>query len=276
MKISKEMKIEINAAMKALNFGHHQKNGVDQYINKAIREGVELKGDKIDAFVIDEDLQQVYGLQLIGNEARDAIKAMQKIMKPEKFARPNESVPEHLEKCPENLKPVEQKNEIVPVLETMDSWELSNELIANHPGTRNVLIALQQTPALYVKVISDKSGKPVLRNGSETHYVEGHVMNREANYAFLYNWDSEVQELWEDEFEISALVKCTFRFTEGYEVTHTQVGCADKKFSKNLKDKDGNARCILIGDTRKAAITDGEKKCISKLGVNRDVYAGEV
>jgi len=248
MKISKEMKQEITAAMKARNFGHHQKNGIDQYINKAIREGVELKGDKIDAFVIDDDNEQVYGLQLIGNEARDAIKELQKILNVDFVAVIKEPEP----------KP---KNEIVPVLETMDSWELSNELIANHPGTLPVLIAMQQTPPGAIKT---RKGRGV----SELKYVDTGYMTFCLNYAALMDWDFEILEseidTIEDKMHISVLGCLTMRTTEGKVLQKTQWGSQVLKAGSEM------------GDMRKAAASDALKKCGSMLGIAQDVYGGVV
>ena len=142
---------------------------------------------------------------------------------------------------------------------------LSSELLEKHPGSLGILMMCQHT---LDKDIKTKPG----RGGKEVPYVEGALMVNQANYAFLFNWDSVIGEFWDDEYEMSVTVKCTFHFTEGYSVTHEQVGTADKKFSKTLKDHEGFPRAIMLGDTRKAAVTDGEKKCMSKLGMNKDVY----
>ena len=249
MKISKEMKAEINAAMKALNFGHHQKNGVDQYINKAIREGVELKGDKIDAFVIDDDNEQIYGLQLIGNEARDAIKELQKILNVEIVA--------------------EIKELVVPV--QLDTWKLSNELIQNHPGTLPVLIAMQRTP---LEAIKTRKG----RGQAELKYVDTGYMTFCLNYAALMDWDFEILEseidtiselnaktgIIEPKMHISVLGCLTMRTTEGKVLQKTQWGSQVLKAGSEM------------GDMRKAAASDALKKCASMLGIAQDVYGGVV
>lgn len=272
-KLTPEQLKEIKAAMLKKNFKYKQINGIHNFINGAIMEGIEVKTDcSINPYWTDIDTKR-YGYDAVGNETRTAISILEQIFM--------EDAPEQAEK--EQVTPkqeVEAEGEIVPKNEDqlygILPENLTDNLIANHPGSTAALIGLQKTPPEYVKVISDKSGKPILKNGSETHYVEGHVMNTEANWAFLFDWDSEVLEMSEYEYEITALVKCTFRFTDGKVVTKTQEGGAEKRFSRTLKDSEGNKRWIMIADTKKAAITDGEKKCISKLGVNKDVFSGAV
>lgn len=171
--------------------------------------------------------------------------------------------------------PIEADNKPVPVeseqvgectyLQPYGDLTIAEAAIRKHPGSIPVLLGLQHTHIDLVKHLP-KAGKPA--------YVEGHTMIREANLAFLFNWDNEVVDVREDDFEISVMVKCTFRFTEGFEVIKTQCGQADKKFSTTLKT-DGKPRLIMIGDTIKAATTDGIKKCMSELGINQDVYAGK-
>jgi hypothetical protein len=239
-----------------------------------------VKGDSsINPFWVQPDESREYGYSLTGNETRAAVSIIEQIlmedakepMEQELAAKEQEPPKQEVESVDAEIitKKDKQLYGILPD-------NLTDELIAKHPGTTAALIGLQKTPPDYVKIIADKSGKPILKNGSETHYVEGHVMKREANFAFLFNWDTEVLEASEYDYEFTALVQCTFRFTEGHIVVKTQEGGADKKFSKRLKDKDGNPRLIMIADTKKAAITDGVKRCIADLGVNQDVYSGAV
>jgi len=145
---------------------------------------------------------------------------------------------------------------------------IAQTAIDNHPGSIAALLMLQNTPN---ELILSRKGQ----GGKVLSYVEGAEMRKMANIAFLFNWSTKNVSIREDEFEFSAIVECTFTFTEGHTVTKTQVGSANKKYSKTLKNEDGAPRCIMIGDTIKSAITDGEKKCMSELGICHDVYSGK-
>ena len=160
---------------------------------------------------------------------------------------------------------VPAKIENKPVLSLGD---IAQSAIDNHPGSIAALLMLQNTPNELVKSRKGQGGKVL-------SYVEGAEMRKMANIAFLFNWSTKNVSIREDEFEFSAIVECEFTFTEGYTVTKTQVGSANKKYSKTLVNADGTPRCIMIGDTIKSAITDGEKKCMSELGICQDVYSGE-
>ena len=203
-------------------------------------------------------------MQLIGNEARDAIKELQKILNVEIVAEIKEPVP--------GGSPVpEQRNEIVPVIEILDSWELSNELIQNHPGTLPVLIAMQQTPPGAIKT---RKGRGV----SELKYVDTGYMTFCLNYAALMDWDFEILEseidtiselnaktgIIEPKMHISVLGCLTMRTTEGKVLQKTQWGSQVLKAGSEM------------GDMRKAAASDALKKCASMLGIAQDVYGGVV
>ena len=146
--------------------------------------------------------------------------------------------------------------------------DIEQSAIDNHPGTIAALLMLQHTPDELVLARKGQGGKVL-------SYVDGSNMRKMANFAFLFNWSVKNVSIREDEFEFSAIVECTFTFTEGHTVTKTQVGSANKKYSKTLKNEDKTPRCIMIGDTIKSAITDGEKKCMAELGICQDVYSGE-
>lgn len=273
-KLTQDQLKVIKAAMLKKFFHYSQSNGIHNFINKAIHEGIEVKGDSsINPFWMEPDGFREYGYSQTGNETRTAVSIIEQILEqaPEPAAKELEPAKQKVETKEADIVPKDDKQlyGIIPE-------NLTDALIKNHPGSTAALIGLQKTLKDYVKIIADKSGKPILKNGSETHYVEGHVMKREANFAFLFNWDTEVLESAEYDYEFTALVQCTFRFTEGHIVVKTQEGGADKKFSKKLKDKEGNPRLIMIADTKKAAITDGVKRCIADLGVNQDVYSGAV
>jgi len=247
MKLSKEMKTDIKTEMQRRNFKHSQSNGIDQYINGATRDGIELKGGKIDGFVIDQDLNKIYGLDKIGNEARDAIKWLSSYLFPE-------PIHEHAR----NLEvPAEGLTE---VLEVVPQY-LSTEQVDRHPGTIAALISLQKTDPKYVLE------RPGAR-GAILKYVDTGYVTVALNWAALMDWDFEIlesdTEKIEDKMHVSVLGCLTIRTTEGKTIQKTQWG------SQVLKQG------MELGDARKAAASDAMKKCASMLGIAADVYAGAV
>ena len=258
---------EIEVYGKDRGYKSFHSNGIHNFVNADIREGFTVKSKSLDWYWVDQDDEKQYNHGSLSEHTRDTIKYInEKIMlmspesNPEPIPEPTPEITKILESETPPAGAVANVNDrgIIPT-------NLSSELLEKHPGSLGILMMCQHT---LDKDIKTKPG----RGGKEVPYVEGALMVNQANYAFLFRWDSEVLEFFEDEFEISALVKCTFHFTEGYSVVHTQMGTSEKKFSKTLKDGEGNPRAIMLGDTRKAAITDGEKKNMSKLGMNKDVY----
>jgi hypothetical protein len=236
--------------------------GVYTFTNKESQEGILVKDDPDNECVVVESFAFLNGEQVLGEaSAEGTVRAVLYLegalgLSEYECSTHSKNVPVPVESN-KNI----NNAEIAPYGDTF----IATKAIENHPGSIPALLMLQKTDKSLVKHLP-KAGNPA--------YVEGHTMIREANLAFLFNWDNEVVDVREDDFEFSVMVKCTFRFTEGHTVTKTQCGQADKKFSKTLKT-DGNPRLILIGDTIKAATTDGIKKCMSELGINQDVYAGE-
>ena len=258
---------EIEAYGKDRGFKSFHSNGIHNFVNADIREGFTVKSKSLDWYWVDQDDEKQYNHGSLSEHTRDTIKYINEkimLMSPESNPEPIPEPTPEITKIPESETPpagaVANVNDrgIIPT-------NLSSELLEKHPGSLGILMMCQHT---LDKDIKTKPG----RGGEEVPYVEGALMVNQANYAFLFNWDSVIGEFWDDEYEMSVTVKCTFHFTEGYSVTHEQVGTADKKFSKTLKDHEGFPRAIMLGDTRKAAVTDGEKKCMSKLGMNKDVY----
>lgn len=236
--------------------------GVYTFINKESQEGILVKDDPDNEYVVIESFAFLNGEQVLGEaSAEGTVRAVLYLegalgLSDYECGTQSDNTPIPVES--------DTTRECM-ALRPYGDLTIAEAAVQQHPGSIPVLLGLQRTHESLVKHLP-KSGKPA--------YVEGHTMIREANLAFLFNWDNEVVDVREDDFEISVIVKCTFRFTEGFEVVKTQCGQADKKFSKTLKTN-GEPRLILIGDTIKAATTDGIKKCMSELGINQDVYAGE-
>ena len=133
-----------------------------------------------------------------------------------------------------------------------------------------ILHALQRTPDRFIK---QRPGK----GGGTFKYVTGAYMKKTLNYMFGWLWDSEVvrsENVVIDGtiVEIVVDVKCTFRVyddkTKEYlTITKTQAGGAEVKYKKGTKIP------MDFANDRKAAITDGVKKCASELGIASDVYS---
>jgi hypothetical protein len=267
-KLTADQLKEIKAAMLKKNFKYRQSNGIDNYLHAAILQGIEMKGNNINPFVVGDNGERVYGYDHVGNETRAAVSIIEQILmdvdndNPVAVANKHEVPKQEIETKEAEIVP-KVDNQLYGIIPD----NLTNALIDNHPGTIPCLIGLQKTPEQYLCERKGPGNKMIT-------YVEGHVMKREANFAFLFNWDSEVLEVSEYDFEFTALVQCTFRFTEGHTVVKVEEGGADKKFSKTQKDKEGNSRLIMIADTKKAAITDAIKCCLRDMGFNNDVFSG--
>lgn len=133
-----------------------------------------------------------------------------------------------------------------------------------------ILHALQRTPHRFIR---QRPGK----GGGTFKYVTGAYMKKTLNYMFGWLWDSEVvrsENVIIDGVitEIVVDVKCTFRVydekTKEYlTITKTQAGGAEVKYKKGTKIP------MDFANDRKAAITDGVKKCASELGIASDVYS---
>ena len=133
-----------------------------------------------------------------------------------------------------------------------------------------ILHALQRTPDRFIRT---RPGK----GGGTFKYVTGAYMKKTLNYMFGWLWDSEVvrsENVIIDGviLEIVVDVKCTFKVwdekTQTYlMITKTQAGGAEVKYKKGTKIP------MDFANDRKAAITDGVKKCASELGIASDVYS---
>jgi len=116
------------------------------------------------------------------------------------------------------------------------------------------------------------------RGGTMQRYVDIGYMTEQANLLTRYSWQHEILEERErtnskgEIVELGALVKVTIG-----NVSHTSWGQKDvARYSRN--DPDGNYKAgdiISLFDDKKAAISDGIKKCLSYFGIAADVYANK-
>jgi len=261
MKLTADQLKTAKEKMLTANYEYKQSNGVHNFLNVAIQEGIELKTDcTVNPFWVDIDDTRVYGLDPVGNETRDAVLILEKIFE--------EQTQEPLE--PTAKEPQPQKQEIIPAgqLYGIVPEYLTDALIKNHPGTIPCLISMQKTNPAMIKEMTDASGKPVKVRGKIMKYVDTAYMTVALNYATLMNWNFEVLETRDDMIEkekhVSVLGCLTIITTEGHTIQKQQWG------SQVLKAK------MELGDAFKAAASDSMKKCASMLGIAADVYAGAV
>lgn len=249
MKISKESMNEINTELKILHFSHRQSNGIDNYINTAIKEGIELKGININPFVVD-GIERVYGYDNCGIETRDAVAKIRDILCLDEVLDTGMDITPIPDSGAKN---------IVPVNECDESYYLSNDNITGHPGTISALIGLQHTEPSHI--MTRKGPK-----GTSLKYVDVSYMTTALNYAALMDWSFEVVETRTDEIEgkthISVLGCLTLTTDKGSEIVKQQWGSQVLKVHMEL------------GDALKAATSDAMKKCASMLGIAADIYGG--
>jgi hypothetical protein len=112
------------------------------------------------------------------------------------------------------------------------------------------------------------------RGGSVQKYVDIGYMTEQANLLTTFHWKHEV--LREEEFkvkdkivELGAFVRVTF-YGNSEEYSHESWGQKDVMYMK-----DDPTRPVSFFDDKKAAISDGIKKCLSYFGIAADVYAGK-
>lgn len=255
MKISNEHKKTIKTEMENQHFKYRHSNGIDNYLNAAILEGIEMKGDTICIFAIDDDGERIYGYDQVGNETRKAVSIIEQILQDADIdTMTNSEDVTELDVAPGLPMSPEVQTGIIPQY-------LTNEIIAKHIGTIPCLISMQKTDPNQIKERKGVGGKMV-------KYVTTAYMTVALNYASLMDWSFETVETRTDEIgnkmHISVLGCITMNTTEGKQIIKQQWG------SQVLKDK------MELGDALKAAASDSMKKCASMYGIAADVYSGSV
>lgn len=141
------------------------------------------------------------------------------------------------------------------------------------------------------------------RGGTELRYVDTYYMTHMANLVFSWRWSSEVLEEsaypdWANPKEVGARIRVTVWDKEGNKYFHDAWGQKDvaryetvlyKRINDKIVTPTGEPTTdlkkaakvhdigdiISIFDDRKAAISDGIKKCLSYFGIADDVYRGK-
>jgi len=120
-----------------------------------------------------------------------------------------------------------------------------------------------------------------IRGGETAKYVNTYYMTRQASLLTGWRWSSEClkESFYPSEeipTEVGALMQVTLFDQEGHAFSHQSWGGADIKRYKyaNIEKKRKAGDIISIFDDRKAAYSDGIKKCLSYFGIANDVYGG--
>ena len=245
MKITNEIVTQIKTALIKKGFKYKQSKGIDNYLNAAILEGIEMKEDDINPFAIGDNGDRIYGYSVVGNDTRKAVDIIEQIMQDTDIDAMCNT----------------QNTEITPQPNTgIIPRYLTDEIIAKHPGTIPCLISMQVTDTNQIKTRPGQGGKMV-------QYVDTAYMTVALNYAALMDWSFEIIETRTDEIDkllhMSVLGCLTINTTEGKTIQKQQWG------SQVLKNK------MEVGDALKAAGSDAMKKCASMLGIAADVYGGK-
>jgi hypothetical protein len=172
-----------------------------------------------------------------------------------------------------DIKKIQRENkELEKQLETLKG-KGGKLTLTESPFVKNQLLRiLQRTPKEYIRQRKGKGGK-------DFKYVTGNYVKKSLNYIFSWMWDSEViysenividGKIVQIIVDVKLTIKTWNEKTGQVEtlITKTQTGRADVKYLKNDPKTP-----VDFGNDRKAAITDGIKKCASELGLASDVYA---
>ncbi len=122
-----------------------------------------------------------------------------------------------------------------------------------------ILHIMQKTPADHIYT------RPA-KGGGTWDFVTGVYVEKVLNYAFGWNWDFEIKSHGREGNCLWVLGRLTVRALDGKTIVKEQFGRAEIKFKKNTNDP------LDYGNDLKAAATDSEKKCASKLGIASDIY----
>ena len=255
-KISAEKLKAIKTELVKHGFKYRQSNGINNFLNAAILQGIELNGHDINPFCVGEDTERVYGYDNVGNEVRDIIPIIEDfLMEPVNDSQDEDKAHEGEVIPPDTPNPPEKATDQAGLVTGVIPQYLTNELIDNHPGTIPALLSMQKTASMYIK--SREKGMK---------YVDVSYMTTALNLATLMDWSFEVIDtkdyVIDKKHHFAVLGRITIHTTEGKEIIKEQWG------SQVLKAK------MEVGDALKAAASDALKKGASMLGIAADVYGG--
>lgn len=218
------------------------------WLSKDNLEGFEFDGYSIKYFKINSG-ERVYEEHIkAGGEIDKAIREI------DKKAKENNA----------NTENKDDKNNsgLIPVVEIPESFTKSDIDKWSDLSVIDRLLMVQNTPKEYIKY------KP--KGKKQIPYVEGNLMQREANFVFLFNWHDKIEG-----YHFSERAVACYGFVSaninGDRIIHSAVGIDLQEFTK-----EGNKPVFTDEELMKNAHTDMIKKALSKFGFNNDVYRGEV
>lgn len=122
---------------------------------------------------------------------------------------------------------------------------------------------LQNTPAEHIY-------KRPAKGGGQWEFVTGTYIKKVLNYTFGFLWSSEVKEVEDKYGQVVATVRLTIHKPDGsILIWKEDIGKKDIMFKK------GTQTPLDYGNDKKAAITDGLKRCAAQFGIASDVYGKE-
>lgn len=125
------------------------------------------------------------------------------------------------------------------------------------------------TPPSEIEYIKDEKG-------NKLKSVKSSYVTYKLNVLFGWDWELEILS---EEFNTAArevIVKGRLVINSTRQITRSQFGSAKVEYLSSSNDNIRTSRPINLGFSYKAAASDCEKKCASKLGLFWDVYSGEI
>ena len=226
--------------------------GKISYVISDNTEGIELIGQsEIKPFVVVENTRNYISPQELKTLA------LQSLFKPQPEIPKETQKPENKD----NLPAEQNNNNNSSVLIPDEISEKFIEKLKKQTTFQRMLLFQKTAPELI-------KHKP--KGSKQIAYVEGNVMQQEANIAFLFNWSDKIEG-----FHFSENAVACYGFVaveiDGKTVTHSAVGIDLQEYTKAEKKPVFSQEELM-----KNAHTDMIKKALSKFGFNGDVYRGEV
>jgi hypothetical protein len=237
------------------------------YITKDGTEGIEYIAGKIRSFQVigagTVEAQKVYDQAVKDKQIAAVIGAFDDKPEPQK-AEINAPIKAH-----EDVKDMGVIAPISPIVSNMAiqlPGQLTPALMSkwSQMSTTDRILMFQTTPKTEIYEVN--VGKnPETGKAEMASYVKGNYMLKEANAAFLFDWNFEVYEVSTSDTGVSVRGKISGWFSE-----------YSKYLSRPATGYQERNKKIDAQQAQKGATTDAIKKGLSLFGFNSDVYSGEV
>ncbi|MEW6215893.1 MAG: Rad52/Rad22 family DNA repair protein [Nitrospirota bacterium] len=119
---------------------------------------------------------------------------------------------------------------------------------------------------LYRKFSPEQIKQRKGKGGRSFDYLETASVIDRLNEAFKFKWKLAVTEMTATDAEIDCLITLT-AFIDGEWVSKEQYGSQERD-----RKKDGSGYVNTLGDDKKAAVSDGLKKCATLFGIGHFLY----